>query len=556
MLKIGQILIKKGFIDSINLNNYLAKQREVPGERIGKLLISEGIITEEQLFSALSEQYKIPLCQEKDFKLEQNLGQKVNYNLAVKYKLLPVKLKNKVLTLAMQEPLNLAIREEIKSSTGYRLKIKLISEKLYNKIKKEIYGDQYQKDQKVLIGEVEDLLKEEKIKKNNLNAIVDDAPVVKLVNLIIEQAIELDASDVHIEPQPDKIRVRYRVDGILIEKLSFPKGIAPAIISRIKIIAGMDITERRQPQDGRLEKNINGQLCDLRVAVIPTIYGEKAVMRILPKKGQLLNLEKIGFTSVNLNNFKKILNHSSGIILLTGPTGSGKTTTLFSALDRLNDPATNITTIEDPVEYKLKGITQIETEEKTGINFLTSLRAILRQDPDIIMLGEIRDEETAKIAIRAAITGHLVFSTLHTINAVSSITRLLEMNIPPYLVASSLSGVVAQRLVRKICPECRKSYYPVRTGIRKLDNLISEGIELKKGRGCSVCADQGYKGRVPIHEVLMLDDHLRELIMQGQSEAAMEAYAISKGMITLKEDGLDKVVSGITTLEEVLRVTG
>lgn len=412
---------------------------------------------------------------------------------------------------------------------------------------------------KITAAKLKQNFKEQKGSGDKWGAAVDatiaaeEAPVVRLVNRIIQQAIQARASDIHIEPQGDEVRVRLRVDGLLRELQRLPIGHLSSLISRIKIMAAMDIAEKRLPQDGRFQFTTGRHRVDLRVSTLPTVFGEKAVIRLLDQKAMLLSLDELGFLPPIKEQFKNLIASSYGMQLITGPTGSGKTTTLYAALNALNSPQKNIVTIEDPVEYLLPGTNQVRVNPKAGLTFASGLRSILRQDPDIIMVGEIRDQETADIAVRAAITGHLVFSTLHTNDAAGAITRLLDMGIEPYLVNSSIIGVVAQRLVRKICPYCRESYRPESRSLERL--WLPDTVELWRGRGCDYCHNTGFAGRTGIHEVLVMNQDLRELVAAKAPSRAIKEKAMAAGMVPLLEDGLLKARQGLTTVAEVLRVT-
>jgi len=393
---------------------------------------------------------------------------------------------------------------------------------------------------------------EESYEEDELMEMVEEAPIIRLANSIISKAYKRGASDIHVEPEEDYVRVRYRVDGVLSQEMTAPKSSHRALVSRFKIIADLDITEHRVPQDGRIQMKINSRKLDMRVSTLPTVHGEKVVIRLLSQDTSLLNLENLGFSNKNLETLKKLIAKPHGILLLTGPTGSGKSTTLFASLNEINDPRINLVTIEDPVEYQVEGIYQVQAKPKAGLTFARTLRSILRQDPDVIMVGEMRDEETAEIAVRAALTGHLVFSTLHTNDAVSSVTRLVDMGLPPYLVASSVIGVVAQRLVRRLCPECKKKVEVSELDRKFLqDDTIQEAYSAK---GCKKCGNSGYKGRLALQEILVLDNEIKDLIASDASENKIFSAARSKGMNTLKEDGLVKLKEGETDISELRRI--
>jgi type IV pilus assembly protein PilB len=417
-------------------------------------------------------------------------------------------------------------------------------------------------------GSIEDVIKsidmktmeieegKEETEPERLRNIAEEAPIIKLVNLIILQAIRDKASDIHVEPEDDSLKIRFRVDGILHEEATIPKQMQAAVLSRMKIMSDMNIATKRIPQDGRFRLNLEGGQIDMRVSSLPTIFGENIVMRILETTSILIGMERLGFDEQNLEKFKSLIVKPHGIILVTGPTGSGKTTTLYSALNTINTPDKNIITIEDPVEYQMKMVRQSQINPKAGLTFATGLRSILRQDPDIIMVGEIRDLETAEIAVQAALTGHLVFSTLHTNDAPSSLTRLTDMGVEPFLISSSVIGIVAQRLVRTICPNCKQSYTPSKEVIDEIGVQLPKGdLKFYRGTGCKNCKNTGYKGRLGIFEMLMLNDKIRDLILAKTSSTQIKRVAQEAGMRTLREDGIVKMLAGVTTIDEVIRVT-
>jgi type IV pilus assembly protein PilB len=553
--KLGELLIDFNYITEEQFKEAMEKQKKCD-KKLGEILLELGYISEGVLIQVLEFQLGIPHAKLSDYILNPNMAKYIPKNIARRYNLIPLEIKNRKLRVAMVDPSNLIAIDDIEMISGLKVDPLIATHKEIRKAIHKIYSESENRTEEVFES-LSDIQQRNVPELDNLKEMVEEAPIVKLTNIIINQAIQMGASDIHIEPQPDKLRVRYRIDGVLQEIMSVPKYSQDALISRLKIIANLDITQRR-PQDGRVRINFDDVQVDMRVSTLPVIYGEKVVIRLLNKDLSIIKIDKLGFSKENRLRFIKLINQSHGIILLTGPTGSGKTTSLFTALNYLNSPEKNIITIEDPVEYQINGINQIQTCEKTGLSFLSVLRSILRQDPDIIMIGEIRDEETAKLAVRAALTGHLVLSTLHTNDAISSISRLLDMGIPSYLVASTLIGVIAQRRVRKLCKYCKDKYIPSIEELRFLegnennkDNKISF---LYKSNGCEKCNNMGYKGRLAIHEVLVIDEKIREMIVNDESEDTIKKYAREKGMKTLKEDGIIKVKNGISSYEELIRV--
>lgn len=472
--------------------------------------------------------------------------------------IIPIELKGNTLKVVMANPEDRQVRDALKVSTSADLSIYTTDHKAIEDYISRFYGQESQNINRIIedIGEKGiDFLREEEEDVGHLKDLASEAPIIKLVNLLITRAVESRASDIHIEPFEDEIKVRYRIDGVLHDVESAPKKLQAAIVSRIKIMAKLNIAERRLPQDGRIKLKVNEKEIDLRVSTIPVLHGESVVMRILLKEGILIDLNLLGFPPDTLTKFEQLIKKPNGIILVTGPTGSGKTTTLYAALDKINSPDKKIITVEDPIEYHLKGINQIQVKPQIGLNFANTLRHIVRQDPDIIMIGEIRDLETAEIAIQSALTGHLVFSTLHTNDAPSAITRLIDMGVENFLLSSTIRGILAQRLVRVICPNCKE----VDRSLAEKEELKALGIaadrDLYKGRGCEKCSFTGYYGRMGIFELLVVDDLIRSLILAKADANGLRETARRQGMKTLLEDGADKVKAGITTLSEVLRVT-
>jgi len=548
--RIGDLLVESGLISEEQLQNALREQKELK-MRLGDVLITRNYITEQQLIEVLEFQLGIPHIQLFRQKIDQKIINIIPQRLAEQHQVLPIRTEGNKLVLAMADPLDYFAIDELRMTTGFRIEPTIASKDELQRAIKRYYGLQESVDQ---IMQNLNTREAEEVKPQ---AEEDDSPVVKTVNQIIIQAIQIGASDIHIDPQEDSLRIRYRVDGVMRTERSLPPHMQSVIIARIKIMANMNVAERRLPQDGRVEMDVEFRKVDVRISTLPTIHGEKVVMRILDLGSSLTEIEKLGLSEHNLMLFQKGINGAHGVVLITGPTGSGKTTTLYSALSRLNNDEVNIITVEDPVEYQLQGINQVQVNPVTGLTFAKGLRAMLRQDPNIVMVGEIRDVETAEIAVRAAMTGHLVLSTLHTNSAVNSITRLIDMGVEPFLVSSSVNCIVAQRLVRRICPGCATTYTPTAEEKELLHEHGYEAVEtLRRGRGCGECGRSGYKGRLAIHEVLMIDDTLRSMILQKRSDSDYRNYAISRGLVPLVKDGLSKVVAGHTTMAEIFRVTG
>lgn len=486
--------------------------------------------------------------------LDEEIPQEVIKKLPVKfvnrYQVIPIKMDNNILTIATSDPLDIHTLNDIGLLLGCEIEVVLIPQEEIEQAIQKYYGVGAQTVHDIISG-IKDkkIIDQDKEITTDLESLAHEAPVIKLVNLIIMEAIKKKASDIHIEPFENEMVVRYRMDGVLYDTSPPPKWLYPAIVSRIKLMAEMNIAERRLPQDGRIQLKVSGKEYDLRVSTLPTLYGESVVLRILEKESILLGLEELGFEEVVLGQFKKLITKPNGIILVTGPTGSGKTTTLYSALNKINSPEKKIITIEDPVEYQLKRINQLQVKPKINFGFAQGLRSMLRQDPDIMMVGEIRDLETAEVSVQAALTGHLVFSTLHTNDAASAVTRLHDMGIEDFLISSAVIGILAQRLIRLICPECREEYLPNPELVKEFHTKT-----LLKGRGCENCNNSGFKGRIGIFELLVVNDKMQELILQKVNALKIKEQAIASGMKTMHEDGFQKVQRGLTTIEEVLRV--
>ncbi|MFJ7971185.1 GspE/PulE family protein [Psychrobacillus sp. NPDC096389] len=542
---LGDLLVESGIIDNTQLQFALSHKNK--DEKLGDYLISENLITEQQLIEVLEFQLGIPHVNLNQYSIEPELVQLVPKELAKRANVMPLKKNKNRLLIAMADPMDYFAIEEVRMATGCQIETSIAAkDDLYRTITK-YYDLQESMDQALIDMTPTEI--------ENENQITDeDSPIVRLVNQIIANAVAQRSSDIHFDPQETELKVRYRIDGMLKTERALPKYMQNVILARIKIMGNLNITENRVPQDGRIKITVNMRAIDIRLSTLPTIYGEKVVMRILDMGNALNDLNKLGFNEKNLLAFNKMIEHPNGIVLLTGPTGSGKSSTLYAALNKLNNERVNIITVEDPVEYQLAGINQIQVREEVDLTFAAGLRSILRQDPDIVMVGEIRDLETAQIAVRASLTGHLVLSTLHTNSAVESVSRLRDMGIEPFLLSSSLIGIVAQRLVRKVCRDCGEYSKP---NEREKEIFSEHGMmveNVRRGKGCPVCNQTGYRGRIAIHEVLMVDDFVKNTILTGKSPAHLRDYMKEIGYLSLLEDGLLKVKDGLTTTEEVLRV--
>jgi len=547
-------LIKKGIVSKQQFESAREESKN-KGLPINKVLISKGIVKEKDIASVISERLGIPFMDLSDYLIDADVIKLVPESIAQRYKLIPLFKIGQTLTVAMADPQDINAMDQVRLKSGCEIDAVLATETDIKNAMDQYYGTS---------GGVEEVIKQmNEVKRSasvapasdkELAKMAEDAPVVKLVNMIIIQAVTEKASDIHIEPDEKVLRVRYRVDGILHEVPKPPKDLEAAIISRVKVLASMDIAERRKPQDGRIMMKMQGKDIDMRVSCFPTVYGENIVIRLLDKTSLLLGLSELGMRPEMHKTFDKIIRKPFGIMLVTGPTGSGKTTTLYAALNTINSEEKNIITIEDPVEYQISMIRQTQVNPKAELTFASGLRSILRQDPDVIMVGEIRDSETAEIATQAALTGHLVFSTLHTNDASGAITRLADMGIEPFLISDAVIGVLAQRLVRVICPKCKEKLVPTDATLKDLKLKRSDDLALYHGKGCAKCKDTGYVGRVGIYELLVIDDELRKLIIAKAPADQIKAKAVELGMKTLYEDGIAKALEGITSVEEVLRV--
>ncbi len=561
--RIGELLLREKLITPEQLQEAIEEQKR-SGGRLGYNLTKLGYITEKELTSFLSKQYGIPTIDISETTIDPEVIKLIPEDVAKKYQVLPVSRTGSTLVVAMADPSNIFAIDDIKFLTGYNVETVVASEGAIKSCIEKCYesSDMDMAMEDVLTefdeDEMEVVQEEEEVDIGDLKKAVEEAPVVKLVNFILTDAIKKQASDIHIEPYEKAFRVRYRIDGVLQEVMKPPMKLKNAIVSRIKIMSQLDIAERRLPQDGRIKLKLGrNREMDFRVSVLPTLFGEKVCLRLLDKSSLQLDMTKLGFEPKALEAFMNAIHKPWGIVLVTGPTGSGKTTTLYSALSELNKVSENISTAEDPVEYNLMGINQVQMHEDIGLNFAAALRSFLRQDPDIIMVGEIRDYETAEIAIKAALTGHLVLSTLHTNDAPSTVNRLLNMGVEPFLVSSSCNLILAQRLARKICTKCKEEVEVsekvlVDIGVSPED---AEKMRCYRGKGCTECNGTGFKGRIALYEVMPFTETLKELVLNGASSGEIKRQAVAEGMKTLRMSGITKIAEGVTTIEEVLRVT-
>ncbi|HLC42223.1 MAG TPA: type IV-A pilus assembly ATPase PilB [Methylomirabilota bacterium] len=559
--RLGDLLVAEQLLSQEQLQQALVEQKN-SNEKLGSILVRLGYLNEDQLIGFLSRQYGIPSITLSQLDIDPDVLKLVSAPIARKYEVLPIRRIGNTLTLAMADPTNVFALDDIAFMTNLNVIPVVASQGAIRKAIDRNYDTSSSAITEVikdLEGESFEVVDEDETQVDvfELKEAVEEAPVVRLVSLILGDAIRRGASDIHLEPFEKVFRIRFRIDGVLQEIMTPPKRLEPAILSRIKIMANLDIAERRLPQDGRIKIRYHNREIDLRVSTLPTIYGEKIVMRLLDKESLALDLGLLGFDSWSLTEFKKAITSPHGMVLVTGPTGSGKTTTLYSAMTTINSPDINIMTAEDPVEYNLKGINQVQIKEEIGRTFAGVLRSFLRQDPDVILVGEVRDLETAQIAIRAALTGHLVLSTLHTNDAPSTIARLCDMGIPSFLISASVLLILAQRLCRKVCPDCKESYL-VDPEALTIHGYVSQGkdpVPLYKGKGCQACNYTGMRGRMAIYEVMPVTQEVRDLILHGAPASELKAMTVSQGMKTLRQAGLQKVLEGSTTLEEILRVT-
>jgi len=550
--QLGDILLEGGLVNPTQLEAAYEEQERV-GRALGRVLIEQGVLTESQLVSALATQIGLRFVDLSEFAVDGSAVGRVPGAVCRRHTAMPIGFEGGRLLVAMADPANVFAMDDIRSLTGLEVKAVVATRAdLAAAIDRYYRADSDMDD----ITAVMDAHEEED-ELSKVKEIVEDAPIVKYVNLLITQAIQDRASDIHLEPTETDLRVRFRIDGVLHEIMRSPKAIQSGVISRLKIMADINIAERRIPQDGRLTINTHGKKVDLRVATLPTVWGEKVVMRILDNSTARLDLTDLGFSEDNYTRYSQSFTKPYGMILVTGPTGSGKSTTLYATLNIVSRPEVNVITVEDPVEYRLPGINQVQTNNKAGLTFASALRSILRSDPDIVLIGEIRDHETGQIAVEAALTGHLVLSTLHTNDAPSAVTRLTEMGIEPFLVGSALDAVLAQRLARRLCPRCKEGYTPTPEALVAARFPWEDGKplpEIFRATGCSACSKTGYKGRLALHEVMVVSEEVERLAVERASATVIEKVARDEGMRTLRDDGLDKVLAGVTSLDEILRV--
>ncbi len=567
--KIGNILVRSGVITQEQLDNALSIQSKT-GELIGKILVGEGYIDRKSLYEFLQKQMGVEFVDIEGIEIDEDVIRLVSVNLARAHKVIPIESVDGNLKVAMSDPMNIFSIDDLRLTTGLEIIPCLADEEQILLQLEKYYGkDSKKREPKDIEQKVADLDEEfQKVKEKIAVEItetqeendtidvsdLENAPIVKMVNIIFQKAVATRASDIHIEPQEDCVLIRYRIDGQLVEIMKYDKKIVPSIVARIKIISGLNIAEKRVPQDGRIGMKIDDRDYDMRVSVLPTMFGEKIVIRIADKEGFNVSKLDLGFFEDDMEKFDQIISSPHGIVLVTGPTGSGKSTTLYTALKELCKPNVNILTVEDPVESTIKGINQVQVNVKAGLTFAAALRSFLRQDPDIIMVGEIRDGETAEIAIRSAITGHLVFSTLHTNDAASSVTRMIDMGIEPFLLSSSLVGLIAQRLVRRLCPHCKEAVQPDMNERDILDLKEDEEITIYHAKGCDQCNNTGYKGRIAVYEILTVDREIKELISKNVSSDIIKEAAIKTGMKTLRMNCTRLVKNGVTTIDEMLRI--
>lgn len=552
--RLGDLLVDSKLITRQQLQEALAAQK-VTGERLGQTLINLGFVREEDILNALEMQLGIPKISLAN-RINPALIKSLPESIIRRHRVIPVSREGNRMIVAMFDPLNVVALDDIRLTTGCEVDPVIAPQSEIDQAIQRVFGLSFVQDA-FQTTETED---DNQLASQTLSfgdeAGTDDSPVVRLVNTIIKQAVNDHASDIHIEPLRDQVRVRFRIDGLLHETTLLPRSTLSTLVTRIKILANLDIAEKRLPQDGRFQVKYGNKEVDIRVATLPTVFGEKIVMRLLAKNTGIMRIDQLGFSQQNLQAFTGIIRHSYGMLLITGPTGSGKTTTLYAVVNQLNNKESNIVTIEDPVEYVVPGVNQTQVNNKAGLTFATGLRSLLRQDPDVIMIGEIRDTETAAIAVKAATTGHLVLSTLHTNDAAGAITRLIDMGVEPFLVASSLIGVVSQRLVRVLCPHCKEPYEPVADSPERdfLGMQSNQPVTLYRPKGCHNCNNIGYKGRTTIQEVLPVSDVIRQLTKERATEQEIKAQAKREGMITMREVGVQKVLAGITSVREVMRV--
>ena len=564
--RLGQILTDLGLIDEEQLEEMLAEQEARGGELLGRVGVSLGFFSDEQLGEALAEQWNTVFVTLYDKQITHSLVDIISKTMAEMYRVVPLELNDNQLTIATADPQKIQIADELRVFLGYEIHVVVATDAEIDKAIEQFYSGEVDtvesiveemEDDKDLAEASKSLLADGPIDLTSAEAMADSAPVRKLLNLVLLMAIKENASDIHLEPFESEFKIRMKADGVLQEMVPPPKHLSFAITTRIKVMANLDIAERRMPQDGRIELSVSGHPVDLRVSVLPTLFGESVVMRVLDRGVVSLDLDKLGMDDDILRPFREIIKRPNGIILVTGPTGSGKTTTLYSALSELNEPDDKIITTEDPIEYDIEGIVQVPIDSDIGVTFAAALRAILRQDPDRILVGEIRDVETAEIAIQAALTGHMVFSTLHTNDSPATVTRLRDMGVQPFLITATVEAILAQRLVRRICSECKEEFIPDADTLADLE-LTSDQVVGKtffRGRGCDKCSNSGYKGRLGLYELLVMTDEIRDLVVRNASTEEIRDLARKAGMVTLRDSGMVNMFEGHTTADEVIRET-
>lgn len=549
--RLGELLLESGIITEPQLQTALEEQQRTR-KKLGDVLLSQGVLTEHQLIEVLEFQLGIPHVTLSGVQIDAKLSQVIPEQMAKRHQVLPIRADGRKLMVAMADPLDLFVIDDLRMSTGFTIEPAIISRRELERGIARLYG---------LQDSANEMIRDLRAGGGQIDVedsviLGEDSPVVRLVQQMIEQAVRLGASDIHVDPLDTQLTIRYRIDGQLRSERSIPKSMQGVITARLKILGNLNIGERSLPQDGRIKMLVDGKQIDIRLSSLPTVHGEKIVLRLLDLADAVKGLDKLGMTEPTLGLFRRMIEKQHGMVLLTGPAGSGKTTTLYSALQHLNREEMNIMTIEDPVEYMLDGVNQMQVHPAAGLTFAKGLRSILRQDPNIIMVGEIRDPETAEIALRASLTGHLVFSAMHTNDAVSAVVRLLDMGIEPYLIASSLIGIVAQRVVRCICPDCKAAYAPDSQEALYLERLGVKADQLYHGTGCGACGKSGYRSRMAVHEALLVSDELRSAIASGQPVYELRRLAADQGMVTLFADGIQKMLEGKTTLQEIIREVG
>jgi type IV pilus assembly protein PilB len=552
--ELGEVLVDEGLITNDQLAKASEEQQKV-GRSLGRVLIDLGLVNEPDLVAVLARQIGLDFVDLTEYQIDPTAAALLSEQVARRYRALPIGFENDSLIVAMSDPANVFALDDIRTITGMEVKpVVATAADIESAVRK--YGS-FDQSVEEIATEASSQADDSAVDLADLGAAIEDAPIVKLVNMLINQAVSDRASDIHIEPQERDVRIRYRIDGVLHEVMRSPKNIQNGLLSRLKVMADINIAERRIPQDGRISLVVGGKAIDLRLATLPTVYGEKIVIRILDKSSVLLKLSDLGFSDSPYERYEKAFRKPYGTVLVTGPTGSGKSTTLYGTLNIINSPDKNIITVEDPVEYRLAGVNQIQTNPKAGLTFASALRSILRADPDVVLIGEIRDRETALIAMEAALTGHLVLSTLHTNDAPSAITRLIEMDVEPFLVASAVDCVVAQRLARKLCEKCKESYKPSEAELRTAgfpEEMIGEVDALFRSVGCSRCGKTGYRGRMGLYEVMPMSEDIERMAAERRSSEDIKRLALEEGMTTLRYDGLQKARSGATSLDEIFRV--